>query len=139
MKKYEFLEHTADVKFRSYGKSLENAFLNAGSALKEVIVEDKKIKDVKEKSFFVSGSDKKSLLREFLEEFLYLLEGEDFIFGRIKSLKIKEGENLKLKVKVLGDKASNYSFSNPVKAVTYNQMQVKKGREGWICQVVLDV
>lgn len=136
---YEFLEHTADVKFRSYGENLEDAFENASLALKEVIVEDTEIKEKTIKEFSVEGKDKEALLREFLEEFLYLLDAENFIFSKIKVLDIEKNKLFKLKVKVIGDNASNYNFSNPVKAVTYNDMEVKTVKNGWMCQVVLDV
>ena len=41
--KHKFLPHTADVKFRAYGKSLEEAFSNAALALTEVIADPKKV------------------------------------------------------------------------------------------------
>jgi SHS2 domain-containing protein len=44
-----------------------------------------------------------------------------------------------LKATLLGDKASNYKFTNDVKAITYNSMFVKKQKEEYILQVVLDV
>ena len=39
----------------------------------------------------------------------------------------------------VGDDASNYSIGLDVKAVTYNQMFVKKQKNKYICQVILDV
>ena len=33
MKKFEFLEHTADSKIRAYGKSFEEAYQNAALAM----------------------------------------------------------------------------------------------------------
>ena len=45
MKTYEFLPHTADVKFLAYGKTLEEAFQNAALATFQVM-STKKIKKV---------------------------------------------------------------------------------------------
>lgn len=136
MKKFKFLEHTADIKFQAYGKTLEEAFSNCVLALKETIVVKIKVKDRKEKKIQVSGNDLESLLQSFLEEFLYLLDAKGFLVSKIKEIKIKDN---KLKAIVLGDKAKNYKFSNSVKAVTYNEMFVKKIKNKFICQVVLDV
>ena len=36
-KKFEFLEHTADAKFRAYGTDMDAAFSNAALALKQLI------------------------------------------------------------------------------------------------------
>mgnify|MGYP006451174011 FL=1 len=41
MKNYEFLEHTADEKFRAYGKTLEEAFINAALATAKIMTDDK--------------------------------------------------------------------------------------------------
>ena len=76
------------------------------------------------------------LLYNLLEEILYLLDAEDFLMSKIK---IKLVNKNKLDVKISGDKASNYKFTNNVKAVTYNEMFVKKDKNKWIAQVVLDV
>ena len=38
--KYEFIDHTADIKFRSYGNTLDESFENAAYALKEIISKD---------------------------------------------------------------------------------------------------
>lgn len=134
--KIKFLEHTADVKFQAFGGSLEAAFANAALALKQVITKESKVKQVITRKVQVSGKDNEALLYNFLEEFLFLLDAKDFILSKIKKIEIEKD---KLTAEVLGDKASLYKFNNDVKAVTYNQMYVKKYRNGYIVQVVLDV
>lgn len=134
--RYKFLEHTADVKFQSFGKSLNESFENAAYALKETICGKIRIKDKIKKKIKIKGKDNESLLYNFLEEILFLLDSEEFLLSRIKKIKIKDN---KLEAEFLGDKASNYKFTNNVKAVTYSEMQVKKEKNKYICQVVLDV
>ncbi len=136
--KFKFLEHTADVKFRSYGKSVEEAFENAALATFTVMYKGK-VKAIEKKKIEVKGKDFESLLYNFLEELLFLLDSEGFFVSEVK-VKINK-ENLNLKAEVIGDKAENYPISLDVKAVTYNEMFVKKvkGKEKWVCQVVLDV
>lgn len=135
--RYQFLEHTADVKFQAFGKTIEEAFLNASLALKETILKGKvRISEKIKKKIKVSGKDKESLLYNFLEEFLFLLDSEGFIFSKVSKIKIKNNE---LTCEVIGDKTKNYKISNDVKAVTYNSMFVKKEKGKFIVQVVLDV
>lgn len=136
MEKYNFLEHTADVKFQAFGKSLEEVFENAALALKETIAGKIKVKEKIKKKISVRGKDNEALLYNFLEEFLYLLDAKNFLLAKIKNIKITRN---KLESEVIGDKASNYKFSNDVKAVTYNEMYVKKDKNKYIVQVVLDV
>ena len=136
--KFKFLPHTADVMFQAFGKSLEEAFTNSALALKETICEKIKIKAVVKKQISVSGKDYESLLYNFLEEFLYLLDAENFLISKIEKIKIDD-KKFKLKAVVVGDKASNYKFTNDVKAITYNEMFVRQEKGKWVVQVVLDV
>ncbi|MAG10785.1 hypothetical protein CMI44_00535 [Candidatus Pacearchaeota archaeon] len=138
--KFKFLEHTADVKFQAFGNSLEEVFVNSAMALKKTIIGEEKIKvkESEEKRVESKGEDIEALLYDFLEEFLYLLDAEDFLISKIKELEINE-KNLTLKAVISGGKASNYNFTNDVKAITFNGMFVKKARDKWVAQVVLDV
>ena len=133
---YRFLEHTADVKFRAESSTIEEMFVSAAGALNETIRGKIKILEQEERSFKVEGKDKASLLYTFLEEFLFLLDAEDFLVEKVKSVLI-EGD--KLKCVVIGDSAENYKFTNDVKAVTFSEMFVRESDKGWECQVVLDV
>jgi SHS2 domain-containing protein len=137
MKKFVFLEHVADIKFQAFGKSLEEVFKNSVLALRESITKGtkKKINQRVNRKIKINGIDNESLLYNFLEEFLYLLDAENFLLSEIKSIKII---NNKLESEVVGDKASNYKFTSDVKAVTYNEMFVKQEGNKWVAQVVLD-
>ena len=88
--KYKFLNHTADMKFQASGKTLEEAFENSALALLETITKGEKIKAVKRKKIAVKGKDYESLLYNFLEEFLFLLDAEGFIASKIENLEISD-------------------------------------------------
>lgn len=135
-KKYIFLEHTADAKFQAFGKNIEEAFKNSALALMKTITEGKKIKPQIKKKISVKGKDKENLLYNFLEEFLILLDSEGFVLSKINKIKIDKN---KLDAEIFGDKASNYKFSNSVKAITYSEMSIKQKKGKFIIQVVLDV
>lgn len=139
---YKFLEHTADVKFAVKNETIKGMFADSALALNEIIKRDldENVKSRIEKSFEINGNDLESLLRGFLEEFLYLLDAEDFLMSEIDENYIEVDEkNFKLNAVIKGDRASNYKFTNDVKAVTYNEMFVKFDKNKWQCQVVLDV
>ena len=135
---YEFLEHTADVKFKAFGSTLEEVFISSFKALRETICGKIKILEQEKKQIEVEGKDIESLLYNFLEEFLFLLDSEDFLVSKIVGLKIDE-DSFVLKAEVVGDRARNYKFTNDVKAVTYSDMFVREEKGKFICQVVLDV
>jgi SHS2 domain-containing protein len=138
---YKFLEHTADLKVSVSEASIEKAFISSANALGEAIREKIKIKENIKKEIKVEGRDYQSLLYNFLEEFLYLLDAEGFIFSNIEKIKIKQEnvDKILLSCIVLGDKAGNYKFTNDVKAITYNDMLVKLRKNKVDIQFVLDV
>tara|TARA_Y100000310_G_C20690811_1_gene822077 strand:- start:519 stop:926 length:408 start_codon:yes stop_codon:yes gene_type:complete len=133
---YEFLEHTGDVKFRASGKTLEKMFISAAEALKESISGNIKILSKEEISFEVKGRSNEELLYNFLEEFLFLLDSDGFLMSKIKFIEISKEL---VSCIVLGDNVVNYDFVNEVKAITYNEMFVREKKEGFVCEVVLDV
>jgi len=135
---YKFIEHTADVQFQATGDTLEEAFKESLNALKETVCGNITILEQETKELKIQGTDLVNLLQKFLEEFLFLLDSEDFLVSQIKNISINQETN-ELTVTISGDKAENYNFTNDVKAVTYNKMFVKQENSHWITQVVLDV
>lgn len=134
--RYKFLEHTADIKFIAFGSSLEGAFENSAIAMFKAMYNDK-VKTKIKKKIMVKGNNLESLLYNFLEELLFLLDSTNFFASKLK-VKIDKSKML-LESVVFGDNASNYKISLQVKAVTYNEMIIKKIKGKWMCQVVLDV
>ena len=139
--KFQFLEHTADIKFRAYGKSLNEVFKNSAHALTKVITEDK-IKPLIEidLSKQIEGEDLTGIFQSFLEEFLFLFETKGFLLSKFKRLKIKEKSRAYfIECKILGEKIKKHKINAHVKAVTYNEMYIKKQKEKFVAQVVLDI
>lgn len=132
--KYEFFEHTADVKFKAYGKSLEEAFENSALATFEVMTNISKIKNNIQKEIHIKANSKEALLFDFLDELIFLLDTEGFILSKITNLKIN---NLELTAILHGDNADEYEVHTYVKAPTYNEMIIHEN-PFWI-QIVLDL
>ena len=137
MEKYVFLEHTADMKFQAFGKSITDCFKNASYALREVITKDK-IKPIIKKTIKVKGKDNESLLYNFLEEFLFLIDSENFVLSEIRKINMDK-RKFELSVEMIGDDIKKYKTITDVKAITYNDMFVLKDKKGYKCQVVVDV
>ncbi len=135
--KYKFLEHTADAKFQAYGKNLEEAFSNAALAMFSVMCETEKIEPKIEKEIKAEADNKESLLYNFLEELLFLLDSETFFLHEIKNIEIQDN---KLTATVTGDtKLDKYELHGEVKAVTYNEMFIKQEKDKTTVQVVVDL
>ena len=134
-KNFRFLEHTADIKFKAYGKTLNEAFENVILAVSDYLGKGNNIEAVKRKKIKVEGDDEKSLLYNFVDELIYLVDAERFIVSGGK-VKIKDG---KLEGELWGDDVKNYKGLDHIKAATYAEMEIKKEKKGWMIQCVVDV
>ena len=137
MAKFKFLPHTTNRKFQAFGNSLKEVFENSALALFNIIY-DKKISENKKFKISVKGKDLESLMYNFLEEFLVLIDSKNFLPTQIKNLKLNK-KKFEIKAEVVGDNAKNYNVSEHVKAITYNEMFIKKIKDKWVSQVVLDI
>jgi len=135
MEKFKFLPHTADIKFRAFGKNQNELFENCALAVSEIISRENKIKTNIKKRISVEGHDKEELLYNFIEELLYLLEVEKFVVSNAK-VSIKDN---KLEADIYGDYVKNYKNLDHIKSPTYHEMYIKKNKKGWEAQVVVDV
>ena len=136
MKKFEFLEHTADIKFRVYGKNIKDVFENSALAVSHIFSRGKKIKSVKKKEFSVAAKNREALLYQFIDNIIYLFDAENFVVARV-DVKLLES---KLNAVVYGDDASHYKDLDSIKAATYAEMYIKQKKDKtWEAQVVVDV
>ncbi|MBN2112148.1 archease [Candidatus Woesearchaeota archaeon] len=141
MEKFEFLEHTADAKFRAYGKSFEQAFANAAYAMVSLMYDSEMIAALKIEKIEVHGKDMEQLLYAFLEEILFLQDSKQFVaheFVRPVKITGTTGKKLKLSAEIIGDRIKKeYSVRPVVKAVTYNEMKISE--KPVYVQVVVDI
>ena len=141
MKPYIYLEHTAYVKFQAFGRNLEKAFENSAYALTDVMLNHKKIAAKVEKTIKVKSEDKKALLYDFLEQFLFLMDRDGFLLSKVKELSIIEKNNsFILNALIIGDNhPEKYETEIVIKAVTYQEMFIKEEKGKAVVQVVLDI
>jgi SHS2 domain-containing protein len=139
MKTYEYLEHTADIKFRAYGKSPEEMLKNAAMALFNSMIDTTTVKNEETWDVDLEASDLEQLSYKWLSELVFLFETEFAVFSTF-DVKINQNGEWKLKATIGGEKIDQkrHAFDNEVKAITLHEFEVKKNDQ-WCIQVVLDV
>lgn len=125
MKNYEYFDVTADIGFRAYGESLNEAFENAGLAIFNIISDTSNIEPSKEISFKIRSEDEISLLYDYLEELLFYHEVEFMLFSEFH---VEIDNNLQLKATIKGESIDwdKHERKTEIKAITYHKMDVKK-------------
>lgn len=143
---YNYIPHTADAKFEAFGKDITEAFKNAAFATYNIIVDTDLVKPVIKKTIIIKAKRDFSLLYDFLEEFLFFLDTENFLLSTIESLEIfEENEELVLNCVCFGDsifdedKIRKYEVEGNVKSVTYNDMSIEKRDDKVYVTVVIDL
>lgn len=134
MKKYEILEHKADLKIRAFGKNKEELFLNMLLAMTEnqrpEILPEKVKREIK-----ISSPDLSSLLVDFLSEVLYLTQVNKEVYSEVNFKKFIDTE---IEAELLGQKVE--SFGEDIKAVTYHGLDVHQEKDGtWQATVLFDI
>lgn len=135
---FEFLDHTADLRVRVWGKDLVQLFEEAAVALFTVITDIGTVRPETEERVDVEGVNLEELLVGWLSELLYLHEVKGLLFSRFKVFEVK-GEYLSAKAWGEPFSPERHCILLPVKAVTYHRLQIEE-REGlMVAEIIFDV
>jgi len=134
---FEFIDHTADAGIRVEAPTLEDLFETAGLAFTELVTSADSLDCRVERRFKLREDDVETLLVSWLQELLYLLDTEDLVFGRFQV----ELHDFSLEAVAWGDvfNPDIHAIKTEIKAVTYHQLEVAEGDQGWEAQVIFDI
>jgi len=141
-KRFEFLEHTADVYVVAYGETLEEAFENAALATFETMTDTEKVEPRVEDEIEVEGHDEKELLYNWLEGLIVKFEVTENLYSRFKVSTIRKSPNgLEMKAKIWGEpfNPDKHPQKVGVKAITYHQMEISKKPKAVTVRFILDI
>jgi SHS2 domain-containing protein len=136
MKRFELIEHTADIGLAAYGKSLAEAFANAAYGMFSIIAELDAVKEMESRRIEIKEDDAEGLLFEWLNSLLYYFDVETLIFKRFDIIEFGEG---RLAAECYGEKydASRHHLKTGVKSATYHMLEVDRAKN--CVQVIFDV
>lgn len=138
MRRYDLLDHTADIGIIAFGKDLPEAFGNAAYAMFDILTDTGKIGETESFDLRVSASNIEELLVTWLDELLYRYETERLICNRFV---INDMTHRSLYATVFGEKTdpARHEIKAEIKSVTYHQLRVEETDDGWEVQVIFDV
>jgi SHS2 domain-containing protein len=136
MKKYEILEHKADLKIRAFGKTKEELFENAMIGMQSALRPKLKVKSEKRKNKIkIKSNDLDSLLVDFLSEINYLNEVNKQVYQDIKFTKFS---NTELKGDIFGKEVERFGMD--IKGVTYHDLDIhQKKDKTWEATILFDI
>jgi len=135
-KRFQLIEHTADVGLVAYGETLAKAFASAAYGLFSIIAELKTVKETETRQLELSEDDPEALLFEWLNSLIYLFDVEMILFKRFE---ITDFDGCRLRAVCYGEKydPSRHQLKTGVKAATYHMLKVD-GEKNQV-QVIFDI
>jgi len=138
MKKYEIIEHTADVGIKAFGENLAESFENAAKAMFDIITDNSKIDNVGQYNIQLKSTDLEQLLVDWLSELLFLNSANNLVLGFFE-IQINEEHN-SINARIFGEKfnQSKHNIGVEIKAVTYHMLKVNNSYP-FSAQVLFDI
>jgi len=138
MKRFDVVEHTADIGVVAYGADMREAFANAAYGMFSLMADLKQVGEETSRYIEAEAGDRESLVVSWLNELLYMFDVERIIFKRFDILELT---STRLKADAFGEKAdaSRHELRGGVKAATYHMLKVSKDRGRWSVRVIFDV
>jgi SHS2 domain-containing protein len=133
---FQILEHKADLKIRVFGKTKEELFENAmvgmfGAAK----YKPTKQLTTKQLTTKIKSIDLPSLLVDFLNEVLYLVETKKLVFEKIEFKKFRENE---IEAILIGKPLKRMGVH--IKGVTYHDLDIRQEKNRtWEATILFDI
>jgi SHS2 domain-containing protein len=135
--RYEVLAHTADTGIIAYGDTLPMVFEHAAYGMFDLMYDLGTLSSGADRRVAASAETTADLLVAWLSELLAVAEIEDLAFWSFTVDRLAEG---RVQGSGTGAPAAGLELRGPpVKAVTYHDLTVCHGREGWWARVIFDV
>lgn len=138
MKKFDVVEHTADIGIVAYGADLREAFANAAYGMFSLMADLEQVREETSRYIEAEAGDRESLVVSWLNELLYMFDVERIIFKRFDVLELT---NTRLKADAYGEKVdtSRHELKSGVKAATYHMLKVSEDNGRCRIRVIFDV
>jgi len=143
-RKYRYMEHTADVEYIAYGRTMDECFTNALMALFDTISYKRKISLSRSKTLEFSIKDKartiEDLLWYTLQDAVTIMDSKGVFGYNVAELKVKEGKgSYSISAKIKGKTKEDRTSKLDVKGVSKYNLKIKKSKGLIKASVVLDV
>jgi len=138
MKRYEQIDHTADIALRVYGKNLKELFANAAYGMFDTIADLEGLKGSTSIDVNLEAPSKEELLVSWLDELLYNFYTKGIIFFDFDIISVGE-KLLAAKAKGRHVHENKNRLKTEIKAATYHDLKIKEAPDGLSVDIVFDV
>ena len=137
LRRFEIIEHTADIGLKIYAKDLKGIFKNAAIGLLSLITDSGKVSAKKVIKVNLKEENKEELLVSWLDELIFQFSAHNFLAKQFKINKVTDNA---ISAEIRGEKInlSKHKILTEIKAATYHELEIKRTKEGLQARVILD-
>ena len=145
VKKYEYLDHTADVQLHSWGDTLKESFEQIAMSMFAYMTEIETVEELIEHELDVKldegDGDLLNMVYHWLDEWLFAFCAEPFFIPRRIVIKEFDMNEFRIKAVGYGEQFSleKHPQGTEVKAITYSNMQVHNDKPTNDIYVIIDI
>ena len=132
--RFEIIEHPSDVGIIAYGDNFKETFENAAFGMFSLMAELSDIEPKDSLEVEVQADDREELFVNWLNELIFIEDSKHVLLKDFNVYKLTDKE---LKASVSGEriKENLHELHRPIKAATYNQLELKEKK----ARVIFDV
>ncbi len=140
MQRYRYLNHTADLGIRFYGRTRAELFRNAAKAIFKTMLTIKQPHRFKRAcySLDLKGDSQAELLVAWLRELLYYFYTKQVVPQRYR-IKFKEKRQLHALIEGIRLVSKKFRVKMEIKNVTYHNLNFRVTPNGFTATVIFDV
>ena len=129
MKRFEYIDHTADIAIKAYGFDLAEAFAAAAEGLMAVITGEAELSGGEPDSFEYESIDQPGLLVGMLSELIVRHEVEGVVMSEF-DVELLDGAKLRCSYRKQPFDKSQHGEGIHVKGVAYHMLEMHEGGAG---------
>jgi SHS2 domain-containing protein len=138
MKRYILFDHTADLGIEIYGADRKTLFETAAFALYDIMTDLDSVGTGETGEIVAEGADREELLVNYLRESLHAFNGQGLL---LKEQAITVMDEKRLVATFRGEfyDPDKHRLDKEIRAVSYDQAEVRETAKGWVARLILDV
>jgi len=137
-KQFEVIDHTADIGIIAYGRELGELMDNAACGMTSLMIDPGTIQTALSTKIELQEQDDVTLLVEWLNEIIYVLDAEGLIF---REFAVAISAGLKLSAVCYGEKldTARHKLKREIKAATYHNLYIVKLNNVYSANIIFDI
>ena len=138
MDAFQVLDISGDVGLKAFGKSKEEAFLNAAYGMYSLITEPAKIREKKTVLITIEKDSLDGLLVAWLNELIFHFDTYGFIGKKITMELFSDG---KISARIAGEEfdPGRHAGKLLIKAASYHKLSIREMNGSWEIDVIFDI